>query len=101
MKTGRWSLFSSAQFGHKTRRKNHSVPQREHKRKRLAPSPSGRSTASCGLDPQNGHSGGEASVGELFFSARYSAKGWSKALAKKTDSAESSWLCTWCCQTAL
>src|SRR5258707_6930763 len=71
---GRWSLFSSAQFGHKTRRKTHSVPHSEHSRKRLAPSPSGRNTANWGLDPQKGHSGGETTVPERVPSARHSAK---------------------------
>src|SRR6266567_3728546 len=98
MKMGSLSLFSSAQFGHKTRRKTHSVAHSEHTRKRFPPSPSGRSTASCGLDPQKGQRGGDDSVDELVRSARYSAKGWSTTLAKNVYSAGISRLSTSCCQ---
>src|SRR6266849_10021126 len=98
---GRWSLFSSAQLGHKTRRKTHSVAHSEHSKQRLPPSPSGRSTASCGFDPQNEQRGGEDSVTEFVRSARYSAKGWRTTLAKNVYSAGISRLSTSCCQNTV
>src|SRR5262249_30537860 len=61
-KIGSFSLSSSPQLGHSTRRKFHSVAHSEHRRERLAPSPSGRSTATSGRDPQNGQREGELST---------------------------------------
>src|SRR5262249_60633204 len=54
-KIGSFSLSSSPQLGHSTRRKFHSVAHSEHRRQRLAPSPSGRTTATSGPAPQNAH----------------------------------------------
>src|SRR5437016_5111242 len=93
MKTGSRSLFSSPQLGQTTLRKFHSVEHSEQIRDRLAPSPSGRNTPTCGLELQNGHSGGLESVGVIVLLARYSAWGCNKAWTKKAYSGESS--CSW------
>src|SRR5205809_5049530 len=95
MKTGSRSLFSSPQLGQTTLRKFHSVEHSEQIRDRLAPSPSGRNTPTCGLELQNGHSGGLDSVCELARPARYSAWGCNKAWTKKAYSGDSS-CCSGC-----
>src|SRR5579859_1674025 len=98
MKTGRRSLFSSPQPGQTTLRKFHSVEHSEQIRERLAPSPTGRSTPTCGLELQNGHSGGLDSVGELVLPAKYSAWGCNRAWVKNAISKGSSWSCSSGCQ---
>src|SRR5437016_6188293 len=98
MKTGSRSLFSSPQLGQTTLRKFHSVEQREQIRERLAPSPSGRNTPTCGLELQKGQSGGLDSVCVIVLPARYSAWGCNKAWTKNAYSDDSSCSCCSGCQ---
>ena len=80
-------MVSSPQAGHKIRPYAHSVEHSEQIRNRFAPSPSGRSTPTCGFPRQNGQCAVVPCKGACaLWSARFSAYGCRKSQASR-DSA--------------